>query len=106
MKNNLSAKAGKICKKFSGAVKALVATAMIALAGTVQAETCDWSGITWTYTVSGSNAEITDASPVSAYLVIPSTLSGKTVTSIGAHAFSGDSNLQRVDIPGNVTRIG
>ena len=49
MKNNLSAKAGKICKKFSGAVKALVATAMIALAGTAWGYSQTISGVTWYY---------------------------------------------------------
>ncbi len=106
MKMSLTKSLRSCSRRIGGAARAVAAAVALALAGTVQAETCVWSGITWTYTVSGSNAEITDASPVSAYLVIPSTLNGKTVTSIGANAFSGDPNLQRVDILAAVTSIG
>ena len=46
MKNNLSAKAGRIWKKFSGAVKALVATAVVLFACTAWAKTYTQSALT------------------------------------------------------------
>ena len=108
MKNNRSAKAGKICKKFSGAVKALIAAVAIALAGAAQAET--WSGpggISWTYDVVGGNAVITGASPISGALVIPSVLNNdKKVIAIGDYAFQNNSNLQYLEISSGVMSIG
>ena len=60
-----------------------------------------------TYTVSNGEATITDCdTSVSGDLVIPSTLGGYPVTSIGDSAFEGCSNLTSVSIPSSVTSIG
>ena len=39
-------------------------------------------------------------------LVIPETIDGRTVTTIGASAFQGQNNLRSVDVPETVTTIG
>ena len=119
MKNNFSSKAGTVCKKFGGAVKALVATAMIALAGTALADsyTDPGTGIKWYYeimetaelgyhaflyrgnnqaAVSGATGEVT----------VPSTLGGYTVRRIGNYAFYNQINITKVTIPSTVTSIG
>lgn len=51
-------------------------------------------------------AQITDYTGKAATLTIPSTLGGKTVTSIGSTAFSMCSSLTSVTIPDSVTEIG
>ena len=58
------------------------------------------------YTVSGSNATITDYTGSATELIIPSTLGGYTVTSIGNSAFYNCTSLTSVEIPNTVTSIG
>ena len=61
----------------------------------------------YTYSVSGEEAKITKCSTsVSGELVIPNTLGGYPVTSIGSSAFYGCSSLQEIHIPEGVTAIG
>ena len=64
----------------------------------------------WKYTISGGKVEITgwnvSVSPMPSQLVIPSTLEGCPVTSIGIKAFSGCEGLTSVMIPYGVTSIG
>ena len=63
----------------------------------------------YAYTISNGKATITDYSTSSLYggnIIIPSTLDGYPVTSIGDVAFSGCTNLTSVTIPGSVTSIG
>ena len=75
-------------------------------------ETVD--GITWTYTVANGEASVgggsssSTAVPVSTSgaIVIPSSLGGYTVTSIGFNAFFNCTNLTSVAIPNGVTSIG
>ena len=76
------------------------------------AETETFGGYTWTYWINGDTAEIfsnysaaISPSPTGA-VTIPSTLGGKSVTSIGSSAFSGCSGLTSVTIPDSVTSIG
>ncbi len=74
-------------------------------------ETVD--GITWTYTVANGEASVgggllsSTAVPVSTSgaIVIPSSLGGYTVTSIGSYAFDNCQKLTNVTIPNGVTSI-
>ena len=66
----------------------------------------DSNGVTWTYTLSGSNATITKSSKTSGSLVIPNKVNGYTVTSIGNYAFDYCSGLTSVTIPSSLTSIG
>ena len=59
----------------------------------------------FTYTFSGTNATITRYSGFRETLVVPETIDGYLVISIGQHAFANNSELERVVIPGNVKRI-
>ena len=61
----------------------------------------------YTYTVSGTNATITDVSAgIEGEVVIPSTIDGYTVTAIGAVAFYQCREITGVVIPDTVTTIG
>ena len=59
-----------------------------------------------TYTVSGDNVTITGYTGTLTELTIPSTIEGKTVTAIGASAFTFCSSLVKVTLPNSVTKIG
>ena len=121
MKNHLSAKAGRIWKKFSGAVKALVATAVVLFACTAWAKTYTQSALTngrkwWYYLDSSGNAVIEHENSSSTYtaaisitatgdLNIPSSLDGHPVVGIGSRAFYACNKITSVTIPEGVTYI-
>ena len=58
------------------------------------------------YKVVNGSATITDYDGYASTLVIPATLGGKPVTSIGWNAFEGCTRLTAVTIPDSVTSIG
>jgi hypothetical protein len=59
----------------------------------------------YTYTVSGSNATITDANSCTGVITVPSTLDGKTVVAIGSHAFGQSSAATSITLPDTVTTL-
>ncbi len=71
------------------------------------------NGISWTYTVSGDKATLVGSSTTPSCIpnstagtvTIPSTLGGKTVTSIGYQAFYNCSELTAITIPDSITSI-
>ena len=63
------------------------------------------TGYTWNYSVNGDTAKISGVSPTTGTVIIPSTLGGYPVTSIGYCAFYGCSGLTSVTIPDGVTSI-
>ncbi len=76
------------------------------------AETEKVGNYTWTYRINGDAAEIcgwwpsaTSPEPTGA-VTIPSTLGGKSVTSIGGSVFYNCTNLTSITIPNSVTNIG
>jgi len=60
----------------------------------------------WAYSVDGGNATITGYTGSGGAVVVPDTLGGHSVTSIGASAFAGKTILTGVTIPNSVTSIG
>jgi hypothetical protein len=60
----------------------------------------------WGYSVGGGNATITGYAGTGGTVVIPDTLGGYSVTSIGASAFASKTILTGVTIPNSVTSIG
>ena len=64
------------------------------------------TGYTWSYTVSDNSATIGENKWATGDLVIPATINGFPVTSIGTQAFHGCSGLTAITIPNSVTSIG
>ena len=97
----------QMMKKLTMMMAAAVAAAMPLMADTEYA-----NGYTWTYRINGDTAEIYNdgycaiAPEPTGAVTIPSTLGGKTVTSIGESVFIGCSELTSVAIPDSVTSIG
>src|SRR6266536_2102251 len=57
------------------------------------------------YAISGNTAYVASSPNASGNIVIASTYNGYPVTSIGAYAFPGCTNLPRVTIPNSVTNM-
>ena len=94
--------------------KLMMVVAAVAVAFGACAETETVGGYTWTYRINGDtaviggdfyDAAVISPSPTGA-VIIPDTLGGKPVTSIGETAFYNCTNLTSVTIPDSVTSIG
>ncbi len=84
---------------------AFILTVLLSLFGAI--DTLAATDGYYTYTVSNGKATITDCSTsISGDFIIPSTLGGYRVTSIGGGAFSGCTGLTSITIPDSVTSIG
>ncbi len=92
-------------KKFNRFAKVFVAVMMVWCEGVGRADTAVIYGIEWNYTLTDGKATITSAS-LSGDVVIPNTLGGYPVMSIGGSAFKGCSGLTSITIPEGVTSIG
>ncbi len=95
----------------SGGQKGVMMKMVLAMIATVCAVVNAWAltetvyDIKWNYTVENGEAMIQETS-VSGDIVIPDTLGGYPVTSIGDYAFSSCHELTSVTIPNSVTNIG
>lgn len=89
---------------------ALIFVVLFAAVSFGDTETID--GVTYTFTISNGEATIGDGSSAaiptstSGSIVIPSTLGGCLVTTIGDYAFCGCGSLTSINIPDGVTTIG
>ena len=108
MKNSISAKAGKMFKTFSGAFKACMVGAIIALTGAAWADTAVVNGMIWTYALSTKGEAMIDGvtttsgSKPTGAVTIPSSLNSHTVT-ILRKGFKGCTGVTSVTIPSTVT---
>ncbi len=102
---------GKGNKKMKSArwLMGLWAVICIVVVGTVSlahGATVVVDGVTWIYTVDGSKATVTGATPASGTLTIPSKLGGYAVTGVGYDAFAKNKKITIVTIPDSVKNIG
>ena len=84
----------------------MAAAAAVAFGACAATETETVDGRTWKYRVYEGTAEITDVSPATGAVTIPSTLGGKPVATIGQSAFFNCAGLRSVTMPDSVTLIG
>ena len=87
-------------KKLPALLASLLALCLITLCAGAQTE----DG--FTYSVSEGEARITAYTGSASHLILPDTLGGYPVTSIGICAFRNCTSLTHVEIPDGVTRIG
>ena len=92
--------------KWTATVVALATVGSMLTVSRAWAATATVGGVKWSYTVSGSSATVTGASPVKGNVAVPSSLGGYTVTSIGDRAFYECQDLTGVTIPEGVTSMG
>ena len=98
-------KASVVCRSRFRRVLAvgMMALSLVPFAASADTETV--GSVTWTYSVSNGKAIITKSSAMTGDLVIPSTLGGYPVSSIGYRAFYVCSGLTSVTIPSSVMSI-
>ena len=84
-------------------LRVLAASAFLAVHVHAASQTVD--GRTWAYSVVGGTAKVTGVNQASGAVVIPSSLGGYPVTSIGTNAFFNSSGMTSVVIPESVTNI-
>ena len=65
-----------------------------------------YDGVTYNFTVSGSNAELVSVSGAAGELTIPAELEGFSVTSVGEKAFFGNTAITSVKFPETLESIG
>ena len=71
------------------------------------ATTVDGNGITWNYTLVGDNAtDVAPAAKLSGNVIMPATLDGYVVTSVGDSAFADSYELTGMVLPDTITSVG
>ena len=109
-------------KRGHGMIKKLLAVLALALVAAMPLMADEWTdpntGYTWVYRIKGGTAEIfgtqkstynyiPSISPLpTGSVIIPSTIGGKSVTSIGKLAFYGCNDLKSVIFPQSINNIG
>ena len=116
----MAKKCGKLLRRTSACLLVVVMTlTAVPMSGFVGLELPKWSEMfatkasaseyiqgNYVYTVSNGKATITDCDElISGNIVIPSTLGGYPVTSIGSYSFYNCKSLKNITIPSSVTRI-
>lgn len=95
----------KLLSLFTAALLAVSISIPLTTNITAFASEYSQNGFTLTYTISGSNALITDCSGSGTSLVIPELIAGFTVSSIEKNAFDECSTLTSITIPNGVAAI-
>ena len=116
----MAKKCGKLLRRAFACLLVVVMTlTAVPMSGFVGLELPKWSEMfatkasaseyiqgNYVYTVSNGKATITDCDElISGNIVIPSTLGGYPVTSIGSYSFYNCKSLKNITIPSSVTRI-
>ena len=90
----------------NGATRKLAAAlAAMMTATSLWAETAEVGGMTYDYTVSSGKATITKVTGENKVVIVPDTLGGAAVTTIGAGAFKDNTIVQKIVLPESVTMI-
>lgn len=91
----------------AGVLAVLLLVAVVPMDISVEASAQKFTSGDYTYTVKDGNATITKVDKsISGDVVIPETLGGYTVTSIGSSAFYYCTNVESIEIPATVKKIG
>lgn len=94
-----------LCRGSDLSIVSATGAILLGLALLVPLSQADQSG-DWTYTTDGTNVAITGYTGPGGDVLIPDTILGQPVTSIGDYAFEGATNMNTVTIPEGVTMIG
>ncbi len=85
--------------------KLAAALAAMMAATSLLAETAEVGGMTYDYTICSGKATITKATGENKVIIVPDTLGGAAVTTIGTSAFKDNTFVQKIVLPESVTTI-